>query len=393
MTNGLDAATAASVVRFLAEWARVTGGTVVAALQAPTPEIFRAFDEVLLLSDGRVLYQGPPAALAAHLAARGYVCPDFMDSADYALALTVSPAYVLESFPAPAGAPRAAALTREALAADWAAAAAAAPAAKLAGGGVSLAAPRDAAQFGKRVAHSATHHMALLVRRQAKVVMRNPAVSFGRVFQFVVLGAIFGSIYYKLALDDFVTKISLAIFACSAVSFASFAEIPVIFTGKRVAAKQMMDGAFFPPVAFVLSVIVNSLPAAVISSVVFSTILYWMVGYANDAGRFFFFMLAIVAHEQATSALFRLYAFALGSEELCQAAAGISTGSLLIFGGFYIAYPKIVSAAAAGGGRARQGCRNRRNVRHSCRLCCQRRRRLGRRAPCPGCRGAGATGG
>jgi ABC-type multidrug transport system ATPase subunit len=41
------------------------------------------------------------------------------------------------------------------------------------------------------------------------------------------------------------------------------------------------------------------------------------------------------------SALFRLYSFALPTEELAQAASGITTGASLIFGGFYIAYPKI----------------------------------------------------
>ena len=62
-------------------------------------------------------------------------------------------------------------------------------------------------------------------------------------------------------------------------------------------------------------------------------ILYWMTGFANDVGRFFFFILVVCAHELATSSLFRLYAFALPKEELAQAAAGITTGSFLLFGG------------------------------------------------------------
>ena len=341
VTSGLDSATAAGVARFLSEWARVTGGTVVTALQAPTPEILREFDDVLLLSDGHALYHGPREGLEAHLRANGFACPTFMDIADYALCVAVSPAYALSAFPAPgAQEGKAAVASREALAAAWAAAASTRPAPPSTAGGVSLALPRDATQYGRATAHGTGKHLALLVARQAKVVLRNPAVSFGRVFQFVVLGCIFGSIYYKLSLDNFVTKISLAMFACSAVSFASFAEIPAVFVGKKVAAKQM-DGGFFSPSSFVLSVIVNALPAALLSTFIFATIMYWMVGYANDAGRYFFFVLALVAHEQATSALFRLFAFALPSEELCQAAAGISTGSLLIFGGFYIAYPKI----------------------------------------------------
>jgi ABC-type multidrug transport system ATPase subunit/ABC-type multidrug transport system permease subunit len=180
----------------------------------------------------------------------------------------------------------------------------------------------------------------MLTRRQAKLVMRNPAVSFGRIMQFLVLASLYGSIYYKLPLDEFVTKISLSIFAASAVAFAAFAEIPALFVGKRTAARQM-EGGFYGPLSYVISVFVNSLPISFISTFLFATILYWMTGFANDVGRYFFFCLALMSMELACASLFRFYSFIWPTEELTQAAAGITTGSLLVFGGFYIAYPLI----------------------------------------------------
>lgn len=56
ITNGLDSAVAVDVVRFFVRWARESGGTFVTALQAPTPEVTAAFDAVLVLAEGRVLY-------------------------------------------------------------------------------------------------------------------------------------------------------------------------------------------------------------------------------------------------------------------------------------------------------------------------------------------------
>jgi ABC-type multidrug transport system ATPase subunit len=91
----------------------------------------------------------------------------------------------------------------------------------------------------------------------------------------------------------------------------------------------------------VLSVAINSLPVSLLSSFIFATIIYWMTGFTNDAGRYFFFVLVLVCHELATAALFRFYGFVFPTEELAAAAAGITTGSLLVFGGFYIAYPLI----------------------------------------------------
>lgn len=90
VTNGLDSSVALVVCTFLAQWARVTGGVVVAALQAPTPEVLRSFDKVLILSDGRCLYHGPPADMAHYFAQRGYVCPDFMDIAGSCGAIAAS---------------------------------------------------------------------------------------------------------------------------------------------------------------------------------------------------------------------------------------------------------------------------------------------------------------
>jgi energy-coupling factor transporter ATP-binding protein EcfA2 len=276
-TNGLDAVTAVRIMRFLADWARVTGGTVVSALQAPTPEILATFDSVLLLSDGHQLFLGPPAALPAYLVGLGYACPAWMDLLDYALALCVSPAFVADTYHA--GAARPALTTREALADAWRAKAAS-TARETAVGGISLQDPATRAQYGSRTVHPAIRQTGLLFARQGKVVRRNPAVSVGRVVQFIVLGAIFGSVYFKLPMFDlngalnFIPKISLAIFACSAVSFATFAEIPAIFVGKRTAAKQI-DGGFFGPVPYVLSIVLNALPASIISTFLFATILYW----------------------------------------------------------------------------------------------------------------------
>ena len=51
VTNGLDAVTAVAVMSYVTEWAHKANGTVIAALQAPTPEVFDLFDNVLLLSE------------------------------------------------------------------------------------------------------------------------------------------------------------------------------------------------------------------------------------------------------------------------------------------------------------------------------------------------------
>lgn len=330
ITNGLDSAIAEEVCAFLSAWAHVTGGTVVCALQAPTPEILASFDKVLLLSDGRQLYHGPPSQLAGYLESQGFPCPTTYDIADFSLLVCLSPAYAAQVLGLPVKA------TQASLADAWTASHPPSPPPTSSPTGVLLReGSADIGQFGVPQVHGFFRVLGLLLSRQFKLVKRNPAVSFGRVIQFLILGALFGSIYYKLKVDDFVTKISMAIFAASAVSFAAFAEIPAIFLGKRVACRHL-EGGFYGPGAYVTSVMLNSLPVSIISTFLFATIMYFMCGFAEDAGRYFFFVLSLVAHELSTAALFRFLAFVAPTEELANAAAGITTGSLLIFGGFYM---------------------------------------------------------
>lgn len=191
VTNGLDAAVALEVCSLLAAWAEATGATVVCALQAPTPEILAAFHSVLLLSDGHALWQGAPAALRPALARLGYAAPSFIDTADFAVNVCISPSYAAETYGGAAAPPPAALTTREGLADAWRKAA---PAPPTATGGVPLATPFAAAQFKSPQVHGAGAHVRLLLGRQFKVVMRNPAISVGRVMQFLCLASLFGSI-------------------------------------------------------------------------------------------------------------------------------------------------------------------------------------------------------
>jgi hypothetical protein len=59
-------------MHFLTQWARVTGGTLLAALQAPMPDVVALFDDTLLLADGLCLYAGPARGCLPHFQRAGY---------------------------------------------------------------------------------------------------------------------------------------------------------------------------------------------------------------------------------------------------------------------------------------------------------------------------------
>ena len=85
-TSGLDSFAAYVVVNILKDLAR-SGCTVLCTIHQPSSEVFHLFDRVLLLSEGRTLYDGAVAQLSPHLASLGLAVPDETNPADHIMFL------------------------------------------------------------------------------------------------------------------------------------------------------------------------------------------------------------------------------------------------------------------------------------------------------------------
>jgi len=82
-TSGLDSTTSLSVIQALKDMAN-TGVNVVAVLHQPKYEIFKLFDDLLLLGKGGMtVYQGPAESMSAYFGERGFPCPELENPADY----------------------------------------------------------------------------------------------------------------------------------------------------------------------------------------------------------------------------------------------------------------------------------------------------------------------
>ncbi|GLC42336.1 hypothetical protein PLESTM_001322300 [Pleodorina starrii] len=88
MSTGLDSATLFTVIRWLSQAAKALQLTLVASLLQPPPEVFGLFDDVILLTEGRVLYHGPVGDVVSHFRSLGLDCPDRKDVPSFLLEIT-----------------------------------------------------------------------------------------------------------------------------------------------------------------------------------------------------------------------------------------------------------------------------------------------------------------
>lgn len=83
VSNGLDSATTYDIIRSFSEMCRILGTTYVISLLQPSPEVYNLFDEVLLLSEGQIIYHGPRPEILPYFENLGYICPEHVDEADF----------------------------------------------------------------------------------------------------------------------------------------------------------------------------------------------------------------------------------------------------------------------------------------------------------------------
>lgn len=76
ISTGLDSSTTFQIVRSIMHSIHILQGTVVISLLQPAPETYDLFDDIILLSDGQIVYQGHREHVLEFFEYMGFKCPD-----------------------------------------------------------------------------------------------------------------------------------------------------------------------------------------------------------------------------------------------------------------------------------------------------------------------------
>nr|KJB82688.1 hypothetical protein B456_013G209600 [Gossypium raimondii] len=75
ITNGLDSSTAFQIVSYLQQLVHMIDTTLLVSLLQPAPEIFDLFDDIILMVEGKILYNGPRDHILDFFENCGFRCP------------------------------------------------------------------------------------------------------------------------------------------------------------------------------------------------------------------------------------------------------------------------------------------------------------------------------
>lgn len=375
-TNGLDAVTATEVCSFAVEVAHRTGGILLASLSAPLPETASLFDDVILLAEGRVLYHGPFRRMDDYLSLLGFPRPTYMDSAAWAVEIVSSPlnaalllvedckkgqrddgATGVEK-PAPCAAllSKLYSLTVDALADAWEQS----PWQKAMMAGLPPPVPNpdvpdpppspwvvpdpsvpmlstaySQLQYGQSSATGFWSQVALLTAREFRAMRRNYIYTGARIANAVFMSIIMGLVFLQLEVSEWFLFYSGSLFAVTFVSFLNNAIVPIALASRQVVYKQTSAGLYGEG-AHNLAVLAAHLPISALADFLFATILYLIVGYSRDGGRWAFFCLIIFLMDLAISVLYRSFSYITPSQELAMIVSSLFTAVGLSTGGFFV---------------------------------------------------------
>lgn len=83
ISTGLDSSTTFQIVKCLQQIVHYTEATILMSLLQPAPETFELFDDVIFISEGQIVYQGPREYILEFLESCGFRCPERKGTADF----------------------------------------------------------------------------------------------------------------------------------------------------------------------------------------------------------------------------------------------------------------------------------------------------------------------
>ncbi|XP_012839425.1 PREDICTED: ABC transporter G family member 31 [Erythranthe guttata] len=337
ISTGLDSSTTYQIVNCIRNFVHVMEATVLMALLQPAPETFDLFDDLILLSEGYLIYQGPRAEVIDFFESMGFRLPPRKSVADFLQEVTSKK-------------------DQEQYWGDHSKPYEFVPVSKIAevfknsiyGQNLEsfLSVPYDKFKNHPSTLPKtkyAVPRMELLkacFSREILLINRHRFLYIFRTCQVAFVGFVTSTMFLRMKQNPAdVTNaelyLSCLFFGLVHMMFNGFTELPLMIFRLPVFYKQR-DNLFHPAWAWSFSSFVLRVPYSMIEAIVWSCVVYYTVGFAPAAGRFFRYMLLLFSVHQMALGLFRTMA-SLARDMIIANTFG-SAALLIIFllGGFII---------------------------------------------------------
>ncbi|KAI4853488.1 hypothetical protein E4T44_00808 [Aureobasidium sp. EXF-8845] len=348
-TRGLDASTALDWARALRAMTDVLGLSTIVTLYQAGNGIFKLFDKVLVLDEGKQLYYGPMAEARPYFEDLGFVCSDAANTGDFLTGVTsphercIRPGFE-NKFPR----------TAQEIAEIYAKSALRARMEQEYDYPSTEIAKHKTQEFKEAVHYDKSKglirssplttsfytQVRACIIRQYQVIWGDKATFIIKQASTVIQALIAGSLFYNAPDNSsgLFLKGGSLFFALLYNCLLAMSEVTDSFTGRPVLAKHK-SFAFFHPAAFCIAQIAADIPVIIFQVSHFSIVLYFMTSLRQSADAFFTYWIVIIATTMCITAMFRSIGAAFGSFDGASKVSGLLFTAFVLFAGYQIPFP------------------------------------------------------
>ncbi|XP_038689762.1 pleiotropic drug resistance protein 2-like isoform X1 [Tripterygium wilfordii] len=344
ISSGLDSSTTFQIVRFMKQMVHIMNATMIISLLQPAPETYDLFDDIILLSEGQIVYQGPRENVLEFFEIVGFKCPERKGVADFLQEVTskndqeqywcrenspyryVSVPEFVDHFNSFHIGQK---LNEE----------------------LSFCYDKSRchadALVKQKYGISRWEILEVCFAREWLLMKRNSFIYIFKMTQITIMSLVAMTVFYRTEMNHDTIKdggkyYGALFFGLSNVMFNGMAELTLTMFALPVFFKQR-DLLFYPAWAFALPIWLLRIPVSLLESGIWIILTYHTIGFAPAASRFFRQFLALFGVHQMALSLFRFIA-AVGRTQVMASTLGTLTLLLvLVLSGFIVAKDDIES--------------------------------------------------
>ncbi|KAG8371192.1 hypothetical protein BUALT_Bualt13G0061400 [Buddleja alternifolia] len=337
ISTGLDSSTTFQIVKFMRQMVHIMDITMVISLLQPAPETFDLFDDVILLSDGQIVYQGPREHVLEFFEYMGFKCPERKGVADFLQEVTSkkdqeqywckkNQPYCHVSVHDFANAFNSFHIGQQVVA--------------------ELRVPYDksgahpAALVKEKYGISNWELFRACFSREWLLMKRSSFIYIFKTTQITIMATIALTVFLRTEMrtgriEDASKFWGALFFSLINVMFNGMQELAMTVFRLPVFFKQR-DSLFYPAWAFALPIWVLRIPISVMESGLWIVLTYYTIGFAPSAARFFKQLLAFIGVHQMALSLFRFIAAAGRTQVVANTLGTFALLMVFVLGGFVV---------------------------------------------------------
>lgn len=342
ISTGLDSSTTFQIVKFMRQMVHVMDGTMIISLLQPAPETFDLFDDIILLSEGQIVYQGPRENILELFESMGFSCPERKGVADFLQEVTskkdqeqywfdksqpyryISVSEFAQSF----NSFHIGQQLMEELRTPY-----------------DKATAHPAALATEKYGISNWGLFKACFSREWLLMKRNAFVYIFKTTQITIMSTITMTVFLRTEMGhktivDGGKYFGALFFSLVNVMFNGMAELAMTVYRLPIFYKQR-DFLFYPPWAFGLPIWILRIPLSLLESGIWVILTYYVIGFAPAASRFFRQFLVFFCTHQMALSLFRFIAAAGRTMVVANTFGTFALLVVFVFGGFVISKDNI----------------------------------------------------